>query len=90
MTSTPTLGATRSSSSGPPRSLQIWSRSGSDTFLHATTSIAPLVAQLTGVHRFELGMPVKLYLQPAHAYLFDARGELVLAPKHPGRVERAH
>ena len=70
--------------------VQLAEISGSDTFLHATTSIAPLVAQLTGVHRFELGTPVKLYLQPAHTYLFDARGELVLAPEHPGRVERAH
>jgi glycerol transport system ATP-binding protein len=68
-------------------SVQLAEISGSDTFLHAETSVAPVVAQLTGVHRFELGAPVTLYLQPSQVYLFGAGGDLVLAP---GRPAQAH
>ena len=35
---------------------------------------------LTGVHQFELGAPVTLYLNPAQVYVFDANGELLVAP----------
>ena len=54
--------------------------SGSDTFVHAATPVGELVAQLTGVHQFELGAPVTLYLNPAQVYVFDANGELLVAP----------
>ena len=54
--------------------------SGSDTFVHVRTSIGELVAQLTGVHVFSLGEAVTLYLNPAAAYVFDAAGDLVIAP----------
>jgi glycerol transport system ATP-binding protein len=54
--------------------------SGSDTFVHVQTSIGELVAQLTGVHVFSLGEAVTLYLNPAEAYVFDAAGDLVIAP----------
>jgi glycerol transport system ATP-binding protein len=54
--------------------------SGSDTFVHAATPIGELVAQLTGVHQFELGEAVTLYLNPAQAYVFDANGDLLVAP----------
>jgi glycerol transport system ATP-binding protein len=73
-----------------PGSVQLAEISGSDTFLHAETSVAPVVAQLTGVHRFELGAPVTLYLQPSQAYLFGASGDLVLAPDRPGRPAQVH
>jgi glycerol transport system ATP-binding protein len=55
--------------------------SGSDTFVHASTPIGELVAQLTGVHQFELGAPVTLYLDPAHAYVFGSDGNLLVAPE---------
>lgn len=55
--------------------------SGSDTFVHAATPIGELVAQLTGVHQFELGENVTLYLNPAQAYVFDANGDLLVAPQ---------
>ena len=55
--------------------------SGSDTFVHVATPIGELVAQLTGVHQFELGTQVTLYLDPAHAYVFGADGNLLAAPK---------
>ena len=54
--------------------------SGSDTFVHAATPVGERVAQLTGVHQFELGAPVTLYLDPAQVYVFDANGELLVAP----------
>ena len=58
--------------------------SGSDTFVHVSTAVGELVAQLTGVHYFELGAAIQLYLQPAHAYVFDADGSLLVAPRRLG------
>jgi len=54
--------------------------SGSDTYVHAETPVGGLVAQLTGVHEFELGSSVTLYLDPAQVYVFDADGTLLVAP----------
>jgi glycerol transport system ATP-binding protein len=54
--------------------------SGSDTFVHVDTPVGELVAQLTGVHFFELGASLTLYLSPAQAYVFDAAGALLVAP----------
>jgi glycerol transport system ATP-binding protein len=54
--------------------------SGSDTFLHVDTAIGELVAQLTGVHAFTLGAPVTLYFEPEQVYVFDAAGDLLVAP----------
>jgi glycerol transport system ATP-binding protein len=59
--------------------------SGSDTFLHASTSVGELVTQLTGVHHFELGATVSLYFNPKHVYLFDKDGLLLQAPVRGGR-----
>ncbi|WP_343636491.1 ABC transporter ATP-binding protein [Roseateles sp.] len=58
--------------------------SGSDTFVHARTEIGELVAQLTGVHDFELGAPLTLYLNAAHVHVFDAAGLLTRAPERQG------
>lgn len=58
--------------------------SGSDTFVHARTPIGDLVAQLTGVHNFELGAPIHLHVSPAQVYVFDATGALLLAPERSG------
>ena len=58
--------------------------SGSDTFVHVSTAVGELVAQLTGVHYFDLGAGIQLYLQPAHAYVFDADGSLLVAPRRLG------
>ncbi|HSV52796.1 MAG TPA: ABC transporter ATP-binding protein [Burkholderiaceae bacterium] len=59
--------------------------SGSDTFVHASTPVGELVAQLTGVHYFELGTAITLYLNPRQVYAFDGAGMLMLAPARPGR-----
>ncbi|MEO8525700.1 MAG: ABC transporter ATP-binding protein [Caldimonas sp.] len=64
-----------------PGKVELAEISGSDTFLHVETAIGELVAQLTGVHEFTLGSPVTLHLDPRQAYVFDASGDLLLAPE---------
>ena len=54
--------------------------SGSDTFVHVSTAVGELVAQLSGVHFFGLGAPITLHLAPTQAYVFDAQGALLVAP----------
>ena len=58
--------------------------SGSDTFVHVATAVGELVAQLTGVHYFDLGAPLTLHLNPAQVYVFDANGALLVAPERRG------
>jgi len=58
--------------------------SGSDTFVHVDTAVGEVVAQLTGVHRFDLGAPITLHLNPAQVYVFDAAGALLVAPSRKG------
>jgi glycerol transport system ATP-binding protein len=58
--------------------------SGSDTFVHVSTAVGELVAQLTGVHYFELGAPISLHLNPRQVYVFDGAGLLLLAPARQG------
>ena len=58
--------------------------SGSDTFVHVATSVGNVVAQLTGVHYFDLGAQIQVFVNPAHLYVFDAQGLLVLAPVRAG------
>jgi glycerol transport system ATP-binding protein len=64
-----------------PGTVELAEISGSDTFVHVHTLVGELVAQLTGVHDFELGSGITLYLNPAQAYVFDASGELLVAPQ---------
>jgi glycerol transport system ATP-binding protein len=63
-----------------PGKVELTEISGSDTFVHVQTAVGDLVAQLTGVHPFELGAPITLYLSPEQAYVFDAQGALLIAP----------
>jgi glycerol transport system ATP-binding protein len=63
-----------------PGQVELAEISGSDTFVHVSTAIGELVAQLQGVHRFDLGAALTLYLDPRQAYVFDARGDLLVAP----------
>ena len=63
-----------------PGGVELAEIAGSDTFVHVHTQIGELVAQLTGVHVFTLGEPITLYLDPRQAYVFDAAGDLLVAP----------
>ena len=55
--------------------------SGSDTFVHVATAVGNVVAQLTGVHYFDLGAAIAVHVNPAQMYVFDAQGALLLAPR---------
>jgi len=59
--------------------------SGSDTYIHLETPLGNLVVQRTGVHPFDLGDSVTVGINPAEVYLFDAQGDLVLAPERAAR-----
>jgi glycerol transport system ATP-binding protein len=67
-----------------PGSVELAEISGSDTFVHVATPVGELVAQLTGVHRFELGARLDLSLDPDRVYVFDSAGALLLAPRRAG------
>jgi glycerol transport system ATP-binding protein len=64
-----------------PGQVELAEISGSDSFVHVSTPVGELVAQLTGVHVFALGDALTLYLDPRQAYVFDAAGDLVAAPQ---------
>jgi len=63
-----------------PGTVELAEISGSDTFVHVSTAVGELVAQLTGVHDFALGAPITLHLNPAQVYVFGADGGLLVAP----------
>ena len=67
-----------------PGQVELAEISGSDTFVHVSTAVGELVAQLTGVHHFELHAPLTLHLDPAGAYVFDKAGLLLRAPVRKG------
>ena len=69
---------------GVQGSVELAEISGSDTFVHSTTPLGELVAQLTGVHHFEMGAPIALHFSAAQAYVFGSDGALVLAPARLG------
>lgn len=54
--------------------------SGSDTFVHVSTPLGSMVAQVPGVHVIDLGARLPIYLQPSLAYVFDQNQMLLHAP----------
>lgn len=50
---------------------------GSETFLHVRHGAEAWVGLVKGVHEFEAGAPVRVWIDPAYVYLFDAEGRLV-------------
>ena len=58
--------------------------SGSDTFVHLDTALGAMVAQLAGVHYFDLGDAVAVYFRPQDVFVFDSAGMLALAPTREG------
>lgn len=67
-----------------PGKVELAEISGTDTFVHFQTGLGELVAQLTGVHHFDLGQAATFYFNPSAVYVFDAQGMLLLAPQRPG------
>ena len=64
-----------------PGRVELAEISGSDTFVHVSTTIGEIVAQLTGVHQFSLGESLALYLDPRQTYVFGADGNLLAGPE---------
>jgi glycerol transport system ATP-binding protein len=52
---------------------------GSETFLHLSHGSDAWVGLVHGVHEMRSGSKVDVWLDPAHAYLFDAEGRLAAA-----------
>ncbi len=73
-----------------PGQVELAEISGSDTFVHVETAVGELVAQLTGVHRFELGAQITLYFDARQVYVFDAAGALLVAPARRGGSNGTH
>ena len=67
-----------------PGKVELAEISGTDTYVHVSTLVGEMVAQLTGVHFFELGQLITLYFSAAQVYVFDAEGLLLLAPVRGG------
>jgi glycerol transport system ATP-binding protein len=71
-------------SKGNPRNclagvVQLAEISGSETYVHVSAGGASLVAQLPGVHQFELGQTCTLYFAPEDLLCFAADGALLRA-----------
>ena len=64
--------------------VQLAEISGSDTFLHVHSEVGALIAQFTGVHHFELGEKLPLYMSSRDAFAFAADGRLLHAPARRG------
>ncbi|HMI89868.1 MAG TPA: ABC transporter ATP-binding protein, partial [Polyangiales bacterium] len=60
--------------------------SGSETLLHAKVGSVALTALLPGVHRHPLGAELDLFIAPAHFFVFDASGRLVVCARAPYSV----
>ncbi len=73
-----------------PGKVELAEIAGSDTFVHVQTGIGEVVAQLTGVHVFQLGAPLQLYLDPAQVYVFDSAGDLLVAPRLTSKIGGAN
>jgi glycerol transport system ATP-binding protein len=70
-----------------PGTVELAEISGSDTFVHVASPVGDVVAQLSGVHQFTIGEPITLYLGAAQVYVFDAGGDLLVAPVEANRAE---
>jgi glycerol transport system ATP-binding protein len=68
-----------------PGRVQLAEISGTDTFVHLDCGGLELVLQKTGVHGFDIGQALKVFIDPHDAYVFDAAGALLRAPLNPSQ-----
>jgi len=59
--------------------VQLAEISGSETYVHLSAASVSLIAQLPGVHQFELGQACTLYFAPEDLLCFAADGTLLQA-----------
>jgi glycerol transport system ATP-binding protein len=60
--------------------VQLAEISGTDTFVHLDCGGIELVMQTTGVHVFDIGQALTVYISPQDAYVFDVSGALLRLP----------
>jgi glycerol transport system ATP-binding protein len=70
-----------------PASVALAEINGSETYLHAEHQGLRVVSQIEGVHRFDLGQSVTLYLDPKRLYAFADSGQLVAAPSRLSKTQ---
>jgi glycerol transport system ATP-binding protein len=58
-------------------SLVVTELTGSETFVHLDHDGERWVGLIHGIHDLSLGMPLKVYLEPRHVYVFGEDGALV-------------
>ena len=63
-----------------PGRVQLAEISGTDTFVHLDCGGLELVLQKTGVHGFDIGQAMNVFIDPHDAYVFDAAGALLRLP----------
>jgi glycerol transport system ATP-binding protein len=73
---------------GVPGTVELAEISGSETFVHVRHQSLTVVAQLEGVHGFELGCAVTLALDPQRLFAFDAAGRLAASPRREDAMAR--
>jgi glycerol transport system ATP-binding protein len=66
-----------------PGRVQLAEISGTDTFVHLDCGGLELVLQKTGVHGFDIGQAMNVFIDPHDAYVFDAAGALLRSPLNP-------
>jgi len=62
--------------------VQLAEISGSETYVHLSAAHASLIAQLPGVHQFELDQTCTLYFAPEDLLCFEADGVLLRGTEH--------
>jgi glycerol transport system ATP-binding protein len=73
-----------------PASVALAEINGSETYLHAEHQGVRMVSQIEGVHQFDLGQTVTLYLDPKRLYAFAQDGALVAAPQRAGQQSQVN
>ena len=68
-----------------PGRVQLAEISGTDTFVHLDCGGLELVLQKTGVHGFDIGQAMNVFIDPQDAYVFDAAGGLLRSPLNPSQ-----
>ena len=63
--------------------------SGSETFVHVSHGGALWVVQEVGVHPFNLGEEITVYINPRHLFVFDDDRRLAASPRRAATAAAA-
>ncbi|WP_086932287.1 ABC transporter ATP-binding protein [Agarilytica rhodophyticola] len=71
-------------------SIDVAEISGSETFLHMTSAVGSIVAQLPGVHSFHTDTPIKIFFPVSKLYIFDLSGNMIHSPQYLNSLTNSH